>query len=377
MTPKVIPRPGYAARAAGSALLLFVVAPTVAGPLPEPRLQASATLSAPLALPDGERELLRAEYHAARSAQAEADIVAEIVRRTRRMEGMVTDIHGMISAWPAPAAPSAPASGTPPRAAAPAGYIADVTPFELYGMIALAAALTFLAWLLKERHAFLKARRRREAARAPQRQQAAPPSAAVVTEPATSAATPLPPSARAGPAAAAAIAPPAASPPLPAATPASLDFDFGDAAADGDQTLELADVMLSLGLTQGAAHTLSAQVHGHPKQALFHWLKLLDIYRRSNMRGDFEQAARDMHMVFNVQPPGWDATGSAISIEDYPHLAAKLQSLWPGAECAEFLAQLLKDNRGGTRIGFPQSVAEEILLLQHLLTAEEPAPASA
>ena len=30
---------------------------------------------------------------------------------------------------------------------------------------------------------------------------------------------------------------------------------------------------------------------------------------------------------------------------------------------ADYLTQLLDDNRGGTRIGFPQPVIEEILLL--------------
>jgi hypothetical protein len=77
-------------------------------------------------------------------------------------------------------------------------------------------------------------------------------------------------------------------------------------------------------------------------------------------------------MYFNVQAPGWGTESSAISIEDYPHLAEQLQSLWPGTECVEFLARLLHDNRGGSRNGFPQSVAEEILLLQQILAADEP-----
>lgn len=354
MMPDPMLRPRCTAIPAGvTCALLFAAAAASAAPLPEPVLQFSATLSAPVATNAAERELLRVEYRAVQSAQEEADVVGEIAARIRRVEGMIADIHQLIDNRPSNPAPAAAAAGAPDRSpvSAPSrqqaadGTIVDATPLELFGMIALAAALAFIAWRMKERHAFLKTRQRRAAAQAAG-------ATTPVPQPATSA-----------------IAP-----------PASLDLDIAGAAAteaDAEQAIELTDIMLSMGLTQGAAQTLSEQVHGHPKQALFHWLKLLDIYRRSNMRGDFEQAARDMHMYFNVQVPGWGAGNSETSIEDYPHIAAKLQVLWPSAETGEFLAQLLKDNRGGKRDGFSQSVAEEILLLQHMLAAKEPALAAA
>lgn len=441
-----IPRPSCATVPAGLAVVLLFVAPpmaALAAPLPEPLLKSSTNLSLTSAVADDERALLRVEYHAARSAQEEADSVSDIIQRTQRMEGMVADIRRLMDTWPPNTAPLTPPPATPvqqPPVASPPSQASDgssveISPLELYGMIALAATLTFVAWLMKERHAFLKARQRRVAAEsahsaspeplpdvaagtapapfapAPQQQKRVrPPPPAAAAEPlpapptvpsALPHAVPLAAAPPAMPAAVPAAAPPTVSPAVPPATPdaasfavppavqpASLDFEFDGAAGNAagtDQAIELADIMLAMGLTHGAAQTLSEQVHGHPKQALFHWLKLLDIYRSSNLRWDFEQAARDMRMFFNVQAPGWGTDGGEISIEDYPHLAAKLQSLWPGvelsdsaehAECAEFLAQLLRDNRGGTRNGFPQSVAEEILLLQQLLAAAAPALAT-
>jgi len=47
-------------------------------------------------------------------------------------------------------------------------------------------------------------------------------------------------------------------------------------------------------------------------------------------------------------------------------LAARL---WPSAEARDYLEKLLADNREGTRNGFPQSVAEEMLLLIAVIEA--------
>jgi hypothetical protein len=169
------------------------------------------------------------------------------------------------------------------------------------------------------------------------------------------------------------------------AEPAPLEFEFvapvpaADAVKEPasprldtstDQSLELAEIMVSMGLAQGAADTLTERIRDNPRRALFHWLKLLDVYRHAQMKDDFERAAQELRQAFNVQPAGWVAGPGGISIEDFPHLVDKLLALWPTPECAAFLDGLLADNRGGTRNGLPQSVAEEILLLERILTAE-------
>jgi hypothetical protein len=151
----------------------------------------------------------------------------------------------------------------------------------------------------------------------------------------------------------------------PAAEPTPPDFD-----AHADQSLELAEIMVSMGLAQGAADALNERIRNNPRRALFQWLKLLEVYRRAQMQDDFERAAKELRQAFNVQPAGWVAGPGSISIEDFPHLADRLLQLWPTPECTAFLNGLLEDNRGGTRNGLPQSVAEEILLLEQILNAE-------
>ncbi len=54
-------------------------------------------------------------------------------------------------------------------------------------------------------------------------------------------------------------------------------------------------------------------------------------------------------------------------LEDDAHLSKALQALWQKPECEEFLTNLLEDNRGGKRAGFPQQVAEDIVLLKTIL----------
>lgn len=129
--------------------------------------------------------------------------------------------------------------------------------------------------------------------------------------------------------------------------------------------------MLSMGLGHGAAQTLTEQIRSEPKQALRYWLKLLEIYRQNGQQTEFEHAAEELRQHFNVQPEDWNARPEARrSLEDYPHIATRLTDLWGKPSCLTYLQNLLDDNRGGARSGFPQSVAEELLLLTAILKAD-------
>ncbi|HZV54317.1 MAG TPA: hypothetical protein VFF82_05190, partial [Rhodocyclaceae bacterium] len=67
-----------------------------------------------------------------------------------------------------------------------------------------------------------------------------------------------------------------------------------------------------------------------------------------------------------AQDAGSSARGS---LESFPHIRSQLVKLWRKPECAPLLQSLLIDNREGTRVGFPLSVAEEILLLIAILSS--------
>ena len=138
---------------------------------------------------------------------------------------------------------------------------------------------------------------------------------------------------------------------------------------NADQALELAEIMLTMGLGQGAAQTLIEQIRLEPKQALQHWLKLLEIYRQGNQKEEFERFATELRQHFNICPTSWQPApeGGSGTIENYEHIARNLCKLWRQPGCMDYIQTLLNDNRGGTRNGFPQAVAEELLLLSALL----------
>lgn len=138
--------------------------------------------------------------------------------------------------------------------------------------------------------------------------------------------------------------------------------------------VELADIMISFGRVRGAADTLAEFIRGNPREAVLPWLKLLDVYRAAGLRDEFEAIAGELNKTFNVTRVTWQTydalRSSQMSLEDLPHISAILQKNWRTADGQRYLQQLLRDNRNGTRAGFPFAVIDEILTLSAILEDE-------
>jgi hypothetical protein len=272
-------------------------------------------------------------------------LLDDILLRLARIEILVSDIHRLISQLPNPiptktvpapalvarsTIPQAPSTSAPIASASLAATVTGWAPQFAGG----ALLLLLLLW---------RARRRT-------------PNAKIAT------ATPT--SAQERPKTAPAVAPPVA--PVRISAPSMATTE-----PPGDQAIELAEIMLSMGLGHGAAQTLAEQIRHEPKQALRQWLKLLEIYRQNGQQSEFERSAEELRQHFNVQPEDWQARPESYrSIEEYPHIATRLTELWGKPSCLNYLGNLLDDNRGGARTGFPQTVAEELLLLTAMLRWE-------
>ncbi len=135
--------------------------------------------------------------------------------------------------------------------------------------------------------------------------------------------------------------------------------------------VELADIMMSFGRVRGAAETLAEFIRGNPREAVSPWLKLLEVYRAAGLRDEFNAIAGELNKTFNVTTVNWQSydalRASKMSLEDLPHICEALQKTWRTAACQRHLQQLLRDNRNGTRAGFPFSVIDEILTLTAIL----------
>ena len=142
-----------------------------------------------------------------------------------------------------------------------------------------------------------------------------------------------------------------------------------------EPTLQLAEIMLSMGLQQSAAQALVEYAEANPREAVYHWLKLLGIYRDGGHHKDFEETAAKLRRHFNIQAQDSASAGEAPTLESFPRIAEQIQRTWARPEeCIAYLRHLLKDNRDGERMGFPQSVAEEFLLLIEVLKGASGAP---
>lgn len=140
---------------------------------------------------------------------------------------------------------------------------------------------------------------------------------------------------------------------------------------DGNSALELAEIMLSFGRIRGAAETLAMYIEENAPDNVQPWTMLLDLYRRADMRSDFDSLAAAMRDRFNVRIPTWEESTAPVSglksLEDYAHIVWRITNSWGEQECMDYLHELVHDNRAGNRSGFPLEVIEEIVLLMHLL----------
>lgn len=170
-----------------------------------------------------------------------------------------------------------------------------------------------------------------------------------------------------------AVAPSGTATPMPGAkTPA--DAPAKPMGKGDEPTLQLAEIMLSMGLDQGAAQALLEYIESNPRQAVYHWLKLLGIYRKKGMQQEFTETAGKLRQFFNIQADEWDrpSDGTERSLEKFTRVSVQVQQTWlQPDQCLSYLRLLLEDNRDGARAGFPQSVAEEILFLIEIIRASE------
>ena len=138
-----------------------------------------------------------------------------------------------------------------------------------------------------------------------------------------------------------------------------------------DATLEEAKLLMSINRTSDAIAHLKMTIESSPRASINHWLYLLDVFRKLNLKEDFENYAKELHTTFNVLPPIWHDTEVPLvvpkSLQEFPHIMEKLCKTWPEDTAYAYLRGLIVDNRGGERTGFGKDVVQEIVMLIALL----------
>ena len=138
-----------------------------------------------------------------------------------------------------------------------------------------------------------------------------------------------------------------------------------------DATMVEAKLLMSINRHQDAIDHLKLTIDANPKASINHWLHLLEIYRKLNLKEEFEHHAASLKAHFNVTMQAWDdsiAPGFLPQhLEEFPNIMEKLYLMWPSDEAKDYLRSLITDNRDGERAGFGKAVLSEILLLIALL----------
>ncbi len=137
------------------------------------------------------------------------------------------------------------------------------------------------------------------------------------------------------------------------------------------QVEEISDMMqeaefwMLLNDPQRAIEILEPCAHvAHPVSPV-PWIYLLDLYRVTAQKENYESLAPRLKKVFNANPPAWEQSSEALprSLRDYPHVVQKIEEMWEGDEVIAYLENLLLDGREGDRAGFDLAVFREIIHL--------------
>ena len=424
--------PGGAIRAVLTAMALLPCAALAADSVPGLRSSDQVDLRRLGKVSEDERSVLRMEWRAGMAGVEEIRSVQDILDKLQRLETGIGDVSQQVRNMPATpaAAATAPVATTDPAA----GEAPGTDDYDIRLMVANTAALALLAlWWFRRRSPVAQP----GTSLPPPPPQQAPPAAAklqtaaapLVMQPATATVTaptlaPPPPEPAAWPAPVAVVAaprpseappeaaalapmPPEPEPGAPFDADKTMVFDFSLEEADPETvarenarlealpppsppepppaaraaqtsevepTLQLAEIMLSMGLEEGAAQTLIEYTEANPRHAIYHWLKLLGIYRSRGLQKEFAATAEKLRRYFNIQAAEWGKplADGAQTLENFTRITEHVQKIWTQPEeCIGYLRRLLEDNRDGARAGFPQSVAEEILFLvevQKMLT---------
>ena len=158
-----------------------------------------------------------------------------------------------------------------------------------------------------------------------------------------------------------------------------------DKVRDCSTVMELAEIMVSFGRTNGAIQALEEFLEHDPDVVLAPWLKLLEIFRMNDMRNEFEACSARLKLHFNVSPGPWERAGETLkgpivtideedltieallqrmsAIVVFPHLKENIQKAWDSPEGLVNLKKLLSETRDGSRGGFPLPIARELLAL--------------
>lgn len=153
------------------------------------------------------------------------------------------------------------------------------------------------------------------------------------------------------------------------------DLQFAEIRMQSTSVEEISDVMqeaefwLSLHDLERAAEVLEPYATYEQPGSPLPWLYLFELYRDLGWSEKYSNLRDRFQRIFNARALTWEEQKLVLpgvpqrGLEDVPHVALKVTTLWQSEEVLPYLESLLVDDRDGTRAGFDLPVYKEIMFL--------------
>lgn len=137
---------------------------------------------------------------------------------------------------------------------------------------------------------------------------------------------------------------------------------------ESENVLDHADVFIAHGRPALAIQLLQSHLTDLPAESPAIWLKLFNLLTKEGAESEYDQAVIKCKQHFNIKIPSFaDATINGKStIEDYPHVVARIEDTWGSPLATELLNDLIYNQQSQPREGFELGTFEELFFLKQI-----------
>lgn len=141
-----------------------------------------------------------------------------------------------------------------------------------------------------------------------------------------------------------------------------------NASDDHENILENADVFIEHGRPALAIQLLQNHLSDFPSESPKIWLRLLSLIAAEGSEPEYDQAVSECKHFFNIKMPTFAEANvqDSSSIEDFPHIIARLEGVWGSQYAVGFLNDLIYNQQSQPREGFGRGTFEELFFLKQV-----------
>lgn len=137
---------------------------------------------------------------------------------------------------------------------------------------------------------------------------------------------------------------------------------------ESESILDNAEVFIAHDRPALAIQLLQNYLGDFPTESPAIWLKMLNLLAKEGSASAYDAAVLECRQFFNIKMPSFTdaAISDTSSIEDYPHIVARLEGVWGSPFAVGFLNDLIYNQNSQSREGFERNTFEELFFLKQI-----------